>query len=40
MATANVSRLRHLQDRQDISAAAKTKILESNPAKFYRLPGF
>jgi hypothetical protein len=29
-----------LQDRQDISAAAKTKILESNPAKFYRLPGF
>jgi len=29
-----------LQDRQDISAAAKTKILEANPAKFYRLPGF
>ena len=29
-----------LQDRQDISATAKTKILESNPAKFYRLPGF
>ena len=29
-----------LQDRRDISAAAKTKILESNPAKFYRLPGF
>ena len=29
-----------LQDRQDISTAAKTKILESNPAKFYRLPGF
>jgi predicted TIM-barrel fold metal-dependent hydrolase len=29
-----------LQDRSDISEAAKTKILESNPAKFYRLPGF
>jgi len=29
-----------LQKRKDISAAAKTKILESNPAKFYRLPGF
>ena len=29
-----------LQDRKDISGAAKTKILESNPAKFYRLPGF
>ena len=29
-----------LQERKDISAAAKTKILESNPAKFYRLPGF
>lgn len=29
-----------LQDRRDINAAAKTKILESNPAKFYRLPGF
>ena len=25
---------------QDISDQAKTKILESNPAKFYRLPGF
>ncbi|HET9918134.1 MAG TPA: amidohydrolase family protein [Candidatus Binatia bacterium] len=29
-----------LQERRDISAAAKTKILESNPAKFYRLDGF
>ena len=29
-----------LQDRKDISATAKTKILEANPAKFYRLPGF
>jgi uncharacterized protein len=29
-----------LQDRKDIRDAAKTKILESNPAKFYRLPGF
>jgi predicted TIM-barrel fold metal-dependent hydrolase len=29
-----------LQDRADISEVAKTKILESNPAKFYRLPGF
>jgi len=29
-----------LQDRKDISDAAKTKILQSNPAKFYRLPGF
>jgi predicted TIM-barrel fold metal-dependent hydrolase len=29
-----------LRDRTDISAAAKTKILESNPAKFYRLSGF
>ena len=29
-----------LQDRNDISEAAKMKILESNPAKFYRLPGF
>jgi predicted TIM-barrel fold metal-dependent hydrolase len=28
-----------LRDRTDISAAAKTKILESNPAKFYRLAG-
>jgi predicted TIM-barrel fold metal-dependent hydrolase len=29
-----------LRDRTDISASAKTKILESNPAKFYRLAGF
>jgi predicted TIM-barrel fold metal-dependent hydrolase len=29
-----------LQDRKDIGDAAKTKILETNPAKFYRLPGF
>jgi len=29
-----------LRDRTDISAAAKSKILESNPAKFYRLAGF
>lgn len=29
-----------LQDRGDISDQAKTKILESNPAQFYRLPGF
>ncbi|HEX9455904.1 MAG TPA: amidohydrolase family protein, partial [Candidatus Binatia bacterium] len=29
-----------LQDRGDVSDAAKTKILESNPVKFYRLPGF
>ena len=29
-----------LRERTDISAAAKTKILESNPAKFYRLAGF
>jgi len=29
-----------LQDRSDISEEAKTKILESNPARFYRLPGF
>ncbi|MBM4296881.1 MAG: hypothetical protein FJ143_03990, partial [Deltaproteobacteria bacterium] len=29
-----------LQERTDISAAAKTKILETNPAKFYRPPGF
>jgi predicted TIM-barrel fold metal-dependent hydrolase len=29
-----------LQDRKDISNAAKTKILETNPVKFYRLPGF
>jgi hypothetical protein len=29
-----------LQDRGDISDQAKTKILESNPVQFYRLPGF
>jgi len=29
-----------LQDRTDITPAAKTNILESNPARFYRLPGF
>ena len=29
-----------LQDRKDISDATKTKILETNPARFYRLPGF
>jgi predicted TIM-barrel fold metal-dependent hydrolase len=29
-----------LLDRKDISDAAKTKILQSNPARFYRLPGF
>ncbi|HLN86850.1 MAG TPA: amidohydrolase family protein, partial [Candidatus Limnocylindrales bacterium] len=29
-----------LQERKDISDAAKIKILEANPAKFYRLPGF
>jgi predicted TIM-barrel fold metal-dependent hydrolase len=29
-----------LQDRTDIGADAKTKILASNPARFYRLPGF
>jgi len=29
-----------LRDRTDISAAAKTKILETNPAQFYRLAGF
>jgi predicted TIM-barrel fold metal-dependent hydrolase len=29
-----------LRDRTDISAAAKTKILETNPVNFYRLPGF
>jgi len=29
-----------LQDRTDIGADAKAKILESNPARFYRLPGF
>jgi len=31
---------RMLQERTDINDAAKTKILESNPARFYRLPGF
>jgi predicted TIM-barrel fold metal-dependent hydrolase len=29
-----------LRDRTDINAAAKGKILESNPVKFYRLAGF
>ena len=29
-----------LRDRQDISDTAKTKILESNPVKFYNLSGF
>jgi predicted TIM-barrel fold metal-dependent hydrolase len=29
-----------LRKRNDISDAAKSKILESNPARFYRLPGF
>jgi len=29
-----------LRERKDLSEAAKTKILESNPAKFYSLPGF
>ena len=29
-----------LQDRSDITDAAKTKILETNPVTFYRLPGF
>jgi predicted TIM-barrel fold metal-dependent hydrolase len=29
-----------LQDRKDISDATKTKILETNPAKFYRMAGF
>jgi predicted TIM-barrel fold metal-dependent hydrolase len=28
-----------LQDRKDITDAAKPKTLESNPAKRYRLPG-
>jgi len=28
-----------LLDRSDITDAAKTKILESNPVKFYRLRG-
>jgi uncharacterized protein len=31
---------RMLQERTDISAAAKTKILESNPVRFYGLPSF
>jgi uncharacterized protein len=31
---------RMLQERKDLGADAKTKILESNPARFYRLPGF
>lgn len=31
---------RMLQERTDITDVAKTKILESNPARFYRLPGF
>jgi hypothetical protein len=29
-----------LRDRTDISEAAKIKILETNPANFYRLSGF
>jgi hypothetical protein len=29
-----------LRNRNDISETAKIKILESNPAKFYHLPGF
>ena len=29
-----------LRERQDISDLAKTKILESNPARFYNLSGF
>jgi predicted TIM-barrel fold metal-dependent hydrolase len=29
-----------LQDRKDLSESAKTKILESNPVKFYHLAGF
>jgi predicted TIM-barrel fold metal-dependent hydrolase len=29
---------RMLQERTDISEAAKTRILESNPIRFYRLP--
>lgn len=29
-----------LQDRRDISDSAKTKILQTNPAQFYRLAGF
>jgi predicted TIM-barrel fold metal-dependent hydrolase len=31
---------RMLQERTDISEAAKTRILESNPVNFYRLAGF
>jgi uncharacterized protein len=31
---------RMLQERTDINDAAKTKILESNPVRFYSLPGF
>jgi uncharacterized protein len=31
---------RMLRDRQDISDGAKNKILESNPARFYKLLGF
>jgi predicted TIM-barrel fold metal-dependent hydrolase len=29
-----------LRERKDISEAAKTKILETNPARFYKLAGF
>jgi predicted TIM-barrel fold metal-dependent hydrolase len=29
---------RMLQERTDISEAAKMRILESNPTRFYRLP--
>jgi predicted TIM-barrel fold metal-dependent hydrolase len=29
-----------LRERGDISDAAKTKILETNPANFYNLSGF
>ena len=29
-----------LQDRSDITETAKTKILDTNPVTFYRLPGF
>ncbi|HEY2919705.1 MAG TPA: amidohydrolase family protein [Candidatus Binatia bacterium] len=31
---------RMLQERTDIGDAAKTRILETNPVNFYRLPGF
>jgi uncharacterized protein len=31
---------RTLQERKDLSAAAKTNILESNPVRFYRLTAF